>query len=245
MNLKAKYFNDRVCLNVLTNSVENAKAIYDASEGHVLVGILSKNYPSVDEAVTDMKRYQDVIDNAISVGLGAGDPGQWKMVAEISQIIQPQHINQACTATGYTRALVGQEETIINSMISPSGRVGYVNMATGILSREQTPTEVPVRTAIQMIKEMGANSIKFFPMKGLSTRDEYVEVCKAVAELDFMMEPTGGIDLDNFEEIVQIALDAGVKRVIPHVYSSIIDAETGATRIEDVEALYEIIKKIA
>ena len=58
-----------------------------------------------------------------------------------------------------------------------------------------------------------------------------------------MLEPTGGIDLENFEEIVEIIVDAGVKRFIPHVYSSIIDKETGNTRPEDVKALLDIIKK--
>ena len=59
-----------------------------------------------------------------------------------------------------------------------------------------------------------------------------------------MLEPTGGLDLENFEIVVKTALDAGVKRVIPHVYSSIIDPETGATRPEDVATLYTIMKKL-
>lgn len=73
MNLKANFYRDRVCLNVLAGSVANAKEIYEAAEGHVLVGVLSKNYPSVDTAVEAMKEYAHAIDNAISVGLGAGD----------------------------------------------------------------------------------------------------------------------------------------------------------------------------
>lgn len=90
---------------------------------------------------------------------------------------------------------------------------------------------------------MGGSSIKFFPMKGLAHEEEFKAVAKACAENDFDLEPTGGITLDNFEEIVKIAVDAGVKRIIPHVYSSIIDKETGDTRPEDVAKLYEIIKK--
>ncbi|CAM3605421.1 2-dehydro-3-deoxy-phosphogluconate aldolase [Erysipelothrix anatis] len=244
MTLDVKYLNDRLALNVLTNSVENAQALVEAAEGHVLVGVLSKNYPTVEAAVEDMKRYQSATDNAISVGLGAGDPGQWKMVAQISEIIQPQHINQMFTATGYTRGLLGQDQTIVNSLVSPSGKVGYVNVATGIKSREEEVALVPIRTAIRMMQEMGASSIKFFPMNGLSTFEEYKAVCEACAEYDFMLEPTGGLDLENFEIVVKTALDAGVKRVIPHVYSSIIDPETGATRPEDVATLYAIMKKL-
>ncbi|WZU02730.1 KDGP aldolase family protein [Erysipelothrix sp. D19-032] len=224
MTLNVKYLNDRLALNVLTNSVENAQALVEAAEGHVLVGVLSKNYPTVEAAVQDMKRYQSATDNAISVGLGAGDPGQWEMVAQISKIIQPQHINQMFTKQQDTHAdFWGQDQTIVNSLVSPSGKVGYVNVATGIKSREEAVALVPIRTAIRMMQEMGASSIKFFPMNGLSTFEEYKAVCEACAEYDFMLEPTGGLDLENFEIVVKTALDAGVKRVIPHVYSSIID----------------------
>ncbi|GJM78912.1 hypothetical protein HMSSN139_14080 [Paenibacillus sp. HMSSN-139] len=61
----------------------------------------------------------------------------------------------------------------------------------------------------------------------------------------FALEPTGGIDLANFEAILRIALEAGVPQVIPHVYTSIIDKATGNTRTEDVLLLTKIMKKLA
>ena len=60
-----------------------------------------------------------------------------------------------------------------------------------------------------------------------------------------MIEPTGGIDTENFEEILKTCLDAGVKKVMLHVYTSIIDKQTGKTRTEDVKKLYDIMKKLA
>lgn len=239
-----RFLKNRVCLNVLGNSVKNAKEIFEATKGHVLVGLLSKSYPNVDEAVQDMSLYMEAIDGAVSVGLGAGDPKQWKMVAEIAQKLQPQHVNQVCTATGFTRGLLGQDDTYVNSLISPTGKVGYVNMATGPNSSHAEPTLVPIDTAIVMLKEMGANSVKFYPMNGLQTKEEYKAVCEACARNDFMVEPTGSLDLENFEEILQIALDAGVKKVIPHVYSSVIDPISKDTRLEDVKVLYEIMNRL-
>lgn len=237
------FYKGRVCLNCLTNSIENAKAIYAAAEGHVAVGILSADYPDVDSAVEDMKRYQEAVDNNISVGLGAGNPGQWKAVAEISGQIIPKHINQTFTAGGYTRAKTGPGP-FMNSMVAPCGKPGYVKVSTGPLCRDEEPAVLPVKTAIAMAKEQGADSLKYFPMGGLKVREEYEAVAKACAETGFGLEPTGGIDLCNFREILQIAVDAGVEKIVPHVYSSIIDKETGATRIGDVEKLYEIMKKI-
>lgn len=238
------FYKNRVSLNVLANSVENAKACYDASEGHILIGLLSKNYDSNDAAIEDMKKYQEVIGNAISIGLGAGDPNQSQMVSELAGPLQPQHVNQVFTGVGVSRQAVGQDETFINGLVSPTGKVGYVNVATGPLSSEAEATEVPIETAIALLKDMGASSLKYFPMKGLAHKDEYKVVAEACVANDFALEPTGGIDLDNFEEILQIAVDAGVEKIVPHVYSSIIDSETGETKPEDVATLFELTKKV-
>ena len=191
-----------------------------------------------------MLKYAAITDNCISVGLGAGDPKQSQMVSEISKYIQPRHVNQVFTGVGTTRALLGQNDPVVNGLISPTGTVGMVKISTGPLSSEGQDAIVPVDTAIMMLKDMGCSSVKFFPMKGLSTKEEYKEVCLACVRQDFILEPTGGIDLDNFKEICEIALNAGVKKVIPHVYSSIIDKETKQTRKEDVKKLYEIMKEL-
>ncbi len=91
---------------------------------------------------------------------------------------------------------------------------------------------------------MGGNSLKYFPMKGLAHEEEYRAVAKACAEEGFALEPTGGIDKENFETILRIALEANVEQVIPHVYSSIIDKETGNTKVEDVRELLAVVKKL-
>lgn len=244
MKKTPNFYNDKISLNVLANSVENAKECNDAAEGNAILGVLSKNYPTDEAAIEDMKKYQDATENALSVGLGAGDPNQSDMVSRISGVLQPQHVNQVFTGAGTSRALLGQTETVVNALVSPTGKIGLVNIATGPLSSQTPVAEVPVETAIAMLKDMGASSIKYFPMKGLTHIEEYKVVAKACAENDFYLEPTGGIDLENFEEIVKIAVDAGVKRIIPHVYSSIIDSETGDTRPEDVSTLFNIIKKL-
>lgn len=143
MNLKTNFYNNKVCLNVLSNSLENAKEVYEAAEGHVLVGLLSKNYPTVEAAVEDMKIYAKEINNAVSVGLGAGDPNQWKRVADISKEVQPQHINQVFTGIGHTRGLLGQNETLINGLISTCGKPGYVKVSTGPLSSKEEAGIIP------------------------------------------------------------------------------------------------------
>ncbi len=244
MKLTPNFYRNRVCLNVLAGSKENAKAIYEAAQGHVLVGVLSKNYPDVESAVADMREYAALIDNALSVGLGAGDPNQSAMVSEISRHVQPQHVNQVFTGVGTSRALLGQNDTVVNGLVSPTGTVGRVKISTGPLSSNSPDGIVPVETAIKLLKDMGGSSIKYFPMGGLKCRDEFKAVAEACAQHDFWLEPTGGIDLENYEAILKIALDAGVSKIIPHIYSSIIDATSGNTRPEDVRTLLAMTKTL-
>ncbi len=66
MSLKPNYLEERICLNVLANSVENAQACYEAAEGHVVLGVLSKNYETDEAAIDDMKKYQAATNNALS-----------------------------------------------------------------------------------------------------------------------------------------------------------------------------------
>ena len=244
MTLTPNFYQDRLCLNVLAGSKENARAIWQAAEGHVLVGVLSKNYATNEAAIADMREYAALIDNALSVGLGAGDPGQSQMVSEISAVLQPQHVNQVFTGVATSRALLGQSQTVVNGLISPTGTPGKVKISTGPRSAKSDDAIVPVATAIAMLQDMGGSSVKYFPMGGLQTVEEYRAVAEACARQDFWLEPTGGIDLDNVEQIIRIALDAGVSKVIPHVYSSIIDKASGETRVEDVRQLLAICKKL-
>lgn len=238
------YYNGKVCLNVLAGGLDNAKEIYEAAEKHVEVGVLSASYPDVPSAVEDMKKYMEVLEGNLSVGLGGGNPAQWKAVADIAKEVKANHFNQVFSAVGYTRANVDNETSHINALVSPSGTPGMVKISTGPLSKDEEPGVIPVATAIAMIKEMGGNSIKFFPMGGLKCKEELVAVAKACAENNFVLEPTGGIDLENFREIMEIILGAGVEKVIPHVYSSIIDKVTGNTKIECVKELLSIVKEL-
>ncbi len=239
-----RLYKGRVGLNVLANSRENAREVFHAAEGLVLVGVLSKDYPTIEEAVKAMKAYGKTIENAISIGLGAGDNRQAAIVAEIATYYSGSHINQAFPSVGATRANVAGKDSWINSLVSPSGKVGYVNISTGPHSSETEPAIIPVEAAIGLVRDMGGNALKFFPMNGLHTEDEYRAVAEACGKEQFALEPTGGINLENFEPILRIALEANVPQVIPHVYSSIINKETGKTNVEDVHELVTIIKRL-
>lgn len=240
--LSSHFYQDRICLNVLAKDIENAKQIYEIMDGNVLIGLISSRYETVGQALEEIESYDEAVDSAISIGLGNGDPNQWQMVAAICREYKPMHVNQVFSKVGYTRACVNNDTTLINGLVSPAGKPGFVNIATGPLNKQ--PIIVEARAAINLIKEMGGNSIKIFPLQGLKRVEEYRELMKICAEEEFAVEPTGGINLANFKQIVEIALQAGVKRVIPHVYSSIIDSSTGLTNVKDITELYQMIKEL-
>ena len=160
-NIQKRFYKGRVALNVLANNIENAKDIFEAAEGYVVVGVLSKDYPTVEEAVTAMKAYGKEIDDAVSIGLGAGDNRQAAVVAEIAKHYPGSHINQVFPSVGATRANLGGKDSWINSLVSPTGKVGYVNISTGPISAAgEEKAIVPIKTAIAFVRDMGGNSLK-------------------------------------------------------------------------------------
>lgn len=239
-----KWINNKVCINVLANDLENAKEVYEAAEHSVLVGILSKNFVDNKSAIKEMTKWAKELDNNISIGLGAGDPNQSYMVASLTKTLNPNHANQVFTGVGLTISDYDDKKTIVNCLVSPTGKPGFVKINTGPRSCKETDAIIPVETAIEIIKDMGGDSIKFFPMNGLDTRKELIVLANACAQHNFILEPTGGIDLSNFEEIMQIILDSGVKKIIPHIYTSIIDRNTNKTKVSDIKIILEIIKRI-
>ncbi|MFD1956180.1 KDGP aldolase [Paenibacillus thailandensis] len=243
--IEKRLYKQRAALNVLAGGIDNAREVFEAAEGHVLVGVLSKNYPDAARAAEAMKQYGEAIEGAVSIGLGAGDNRQAAVVAEIVKSYEGAHINQVFTAVGATRANLGDRKSWINSLVSPCGRPGYVNISTGPASAAQPEhASVPVKAAIALVRDMGGNALKYFPMQGLELEEEYRAVAKACGEEGFALEPTGGIDPDNFERIADIALGAGVPVVIPHVYSSIIDKTTGRTNVDDVKRLFAALARL-
>ena len=241
------FYRQRAAINVLAKDIANAREIYDAAEGHAAIGVLSAQFASVDEGVEEVKRWMAEIPS-ISVGLGAGDPAQYYKAAMIASALHPAHVNQTFTGSGFAAgalAATGGKQTYINALISPTGTPGEVLISTGVCSSQGTPARVSCDAAIRMMQDMGAHAAKFFPMGGEKSLPElYMLATTAARNGMTLIEPTGGIDLDNFGIILQSCLEAGVPRVMPHVYSSIIDPQTGNTRPEDIRRLMDIVKAV-
>ncbi|MBF4694727.1 2-dehydro-3-deoxy-phosphogluconate aldolase [Fusibacter ferrireducens] len=247
MNTNIRFYKDRVAINCLAKNVENGSMVWEASEGYSAIGVLSNQFETVEEGISYVEAFRKKVP-CVSVGLGDGDPSQGFKAAMIAGSTNPGHVNQVFTSAGFAAGYLkakGAENTAINALISPTGQVGMVKINTGLLSSKEPDAVVTVETAIAMLKDMGAHSVKFFPMGGEKSLEELKYVAKVCAEQEMpMIEPTGGINLANFETILKVCLDAGVKKIMPHVYGAIIDKETGNTDPEKVKLLLEKVKKL-
>lgn len=241
------FYKNKVAINVLAKDIENAKEVVAAIDGHVAVGVLSKQFKTPEEGIVEVNKWLREIPT-VSVGLGSGDPMQWEKAARIAAATDPGHVNEVFTGAPVAAGMLianNAKNTMVNSLISPTGIVGKVKISTGPLSQDGEDAIVSVETAVLMLKDMGVHGAKFFPMGGLKSINELKALADACSKYDMpSLEPTGGITVENFREILKVCLDSGVKRVMPHVYNSIIDKETGKTKVEDVKKLYEIIKEL-
>lgn len=235
-------FNHQVIFNVLAKDLKNALELVDVAGDRVLVGVMVKDF-STEEAAREL--IEEFKDNnvLVSVGLGAGDPAMWKKVANVAVETQPNHINQVFPAAGYTLGRMEQSTDVVpvvNSLIEPSGIPGQVYISTGPASSAYRE-RVSCGLAATMMVELGITSLKFYPIEGLERLDEVAEMTKAAVKAGIkIIEPTGGITLDNVHAIVQTCLDNGAEMVIPHLYTSLIDGETGETKPSAVKQMIEM-----
>lgn len=241
------FYKDKFAINMLAKDLDNAVEIVDVLDGNGLVGVLSKDFPTVEACVERVKEFLTKLPN-VSVGMGGGDPKQALMAAQVAALTNPGHVNQTFTGALYTEGLLTASkcfDTVTNCMIYPTGIPGKVQISTGAVSDSHAKGIVDVETAICMMKDLELPSVKFFNIHGT----KYLEDLKAIAEacVKFgvpILEPTGGIDPDNVAAVVKVCLDAGVERIIPHIYSSIIDKSTGRTDPKLVKKAYENIKAL-
>ena len=225
-------YRGRVMLNLLARDLENALEVAEALDGHVLVGILTKNYDTPEACAADVRAYLEKLP-AVSVGLGAGDPKQWKMVAQVAAMTDPGHANEVFAGAFYCQGALagaGCTGTLVNCLMSPTGTPGLVRISTGEESSRGKPLEVEAGAAMALLRDAGLSSVKFYDIGGTSRLEELRAVAEAAARAGIpVLEPTGGLTPENVGEAVRVCLEAGCQRVIPHVYTSIIDKASGRT----------------
>lgn len=244
---KINFYKDKFAINLLAKDLDNAVEVVDALDGNALVGVLSKDFPTVEACADKVREYLTKLPN-VSVGMGGGDPTMAAKAAKVAALTNPGHVNQSFTEAMYTAGLLkasGCEDTMSNCMIYPTGEVGKVQISTGCVSDSHKKGIVDIETALCMMKDVGLISVKFFNMHGLKHLEELKALAEGCAEFGIpVIEPTGGIDADNVTDIAKVCLNAGVDRIMVHIYSSIIDKESGLTDVGLAVKAYNNLKAL-
>lgn len=228
-------------MNVLASDLANAQEVAEASQGRAYVGVLTKDFDDAESAAARVREYE-AAGVRVSIGLGAGDATMWARVADVAASTTAEHVNQVLPATGYTIGRLGGRPAIVNALIAPGSEPGRVRIGTGPAS-SSWQDEVSVDAAAAMLADIGAPSVKLFPIRGLERLDDLRAMARAAVAAGLpILEPTGGIDLDNVRQIVDACVDEGCTHVIPHVYTSIVDPATSRTRVDDVERLERLLR---
>ena len=86
---------------------------------------------------------------------------------------------------------------------------------------------VSTELAVALLHEMSVDSVKLFPLHGLTYIDELREVAMVATSRGMMVEPTGGLTIAMLPEILKACSFTGEERIMPHLYSSVKNPTTG------------------
>lgn len=233
--------------NLPARDLDNAREIIEASEGFAVISVALSDYASIEEAY---EAASDLIAVAGMVSLGAGrdGPSLWQSVVELALRVNPGHVSQVFPAAGYTVGALharGLEGNVVNALVSLDGASGQVLVSTGPLS-ELGPEQalVQCRVAFRMIREVGASSVRVGPIDGDKRLDDVRTVAREAREAGLqLVEPAGGISVDNVAAVLTACLFDGPELAMPHLHGSVLDAESGRTDPAKVAGLVREAKR--
>jgi 2-dehydro-3-deoxy-phosphogluconate aldolase len=232
-----------MALNVEATSLEAARATLGRSVP-VLVGVMMRRFPTVEEGVTAVSRLLEAGVH-VSIGLGDGAADQWERALQAAEATGPLHLNQVFPAAAASQRVLRDAglPTVVNALVRPAG-VGLLDLATGPVSGgADARAVVPVAIALDMLLEMGVRSIKVFPVGGLERLDELMAVASAAAARGMLVEPTGGLSPEHLPTLLASFRAVGCS-VMPHLYGSLKDGATGDLSAERLAVAVEAMERV-
>lgn len=233
-----------ILLNVQTNHLETAVAVSRRYPGRIVIGVTAKDFPDLDEGIALVRRMQDE-GVLVSAGLGDGAADQWQRALDLARATSPFHLNQVFPAAALSQRVLADigARTVVNGLVRPSSTAGAVQLGTGPASSRYTDEPVSAGLAADLLQEVGVTSVKLFPMGGIRQLEQLRAVARETAERGMMIEPTGGLTPENLPAILAACLDAGARRIMPHLYSSVKDPQTQDLDLALVANAMELIER--
>ncbi|ALX47798.1 KDGP aldolase [Lentibacillus amyloliquefaciens] len=231
--------HDKILFNYLVRDVENTAAVMEAGAGHVVPGIVSDKFASVEDAATKVSEIKTVA-KTVSIGLGGGgNTANWKKVLEIAAVSRPGHINQPFETSSYSLGYldgIGHQKQLVNGLVKPTGEVGKVQLAN-------SGSVYKVEELMEIASHLGIESIKMMPVSGTDHLEELIYLTKTAQAKGIRgVEPAGGINGANIRKIVSSVKDIDIEFFMPHIFGSAMDKETGKTIPDKVKEVYQEVE---
>lgn len=90
------FYKDTFAINLLAKDLDNAMEIGERLDGNMLVGVLAKDFDTIEACADRVREYLKKLPN-VSVGMGGGDPTQAPRAARVAALTNPGHVNQTFT----------------------------------------------------------------------------------------------------------------------------------------------------
>lgn len=213
-------FAGQLLVNVLAKDEQNAKEIFEAGEGYIVPGIAAADFPQIDDAIETVLSLKKAVP-AVSIGLGGGGSfAEWKNVLDIAVKAKPAHINQPFEKAPYAKGYLAAKgvEVVINALVSPTGQIGKIRLATGAIVR--------VEEILDIAKALGILSIKVMPVGGLDHLDELIYIAKEAAKRGIRgIEPAGGIKIDHLPKMFQEIQKTNIELFMPHIFGDVLQSK--------------------
>lgn len=232
-------------INIQTHNLEEAKSVTKNFGNLICVGVLARDFADLGEA-TRLVREMQSAGTLVSVGLGDGAADQWERALTIARRTLPFHLNQVFPSAALARRAMKDllADTKVNALVSPTSDPMRLTVGTGPLSSKNPESSLPIPAVLDILLDGDISSVKLFPLRGTQNLETLKNVAVEVGRRDMSIEPTGGIDVGNLKEILEICLDNGCRTVMPHIYSSVKD-EVGAVDFGKLDRAFEILEEVA
>ncbi|MBB6453696.1 uncharacterized protein (TIGR03581 family) [Salirhabdus euzebyi] len=234
--LKHKLY-DFVLFNFLARDKKNTEEVVTAGKGFVVPGIVASDFDHIEDGANRVREIKEVSD-VVSIGLGGGgNPAFAQRVVDIAALSNPGHINQPFERTSFAKGYLDAKGLphLVNALVTPSGNVGTVKLASGY--------EIQVEEFVEIAKATGIESIKFMPLKGNVHLEELAYLTKVAAEKGIRgIEPAGGISAANIKSIIDAVKDYSIELFMPHIFGTTIDKQTGRTIPAEVEKIMQALE---
>jgi len=238
----------KVLLLVPARDAGNAAEVMSTLDGAGLVALIAKTFADARVLAEEVRKAKQRV-GLVSIALGDADNTQSDKVIAAALESRPAHINlpylRACYAKGTFDGLQGDRGMVVNALVTSTAEPNLVSLSTETAPDADETHDIRIRTrdAALILKELHFETIKTqFGPNGLDLgwpQSAAKAACEAGLDL---IEPSSKITFENIADVVRACLKGGVSYVMPHIFTALIDKETGATRPEAVADLVALLK---